>query len=182
MPTEPVVNGSQEWVMHADMPLTAAIRQSQQTLYHGHTTDRQGNVWVSYLPRVSMLSRIHAAWCCFYNLLILTGGFLEVSHINCGNFSMCVEICVFVAPPAVVRISPCHSRQPSVISDASAADGDRSSTPSDINSPRHRTHSLCNVRAAWPPRPSNHTSTPFIFFCWCLSLCPVGLLGVSLRA
>uniref|UniRef100_A0A3Q1JXK8 SAM domain-containing protein n=1 Tax=Anabas testudineus TaxID=64144 RepID=A0A3Q1JXK8_ANATE len=91
MPTEPVVNGSQEWVMHADLPLTAAIRQSQQTLYHGHTTDRQ----------------------------------------------------------AVVRISPCHSRQPSVISDASAADGDRSSTPSDINSPRHRTHSLCNVRAAW---------------------------------
>ncbi|KAE8298423.1 Kazrin [Larimichthys crocea] len=86
MPTEPVVNGSQEWVMQADLPLTAAIRQSQQTLYHGHTTDRQ----------------------------------------------------------AVVRISPCHSRQPSVISDASAADGDRSSTPSDINSPRHRTHSLCN--------------------------------------
>ncbi|XP_068171116.1 kazrin, periplakin interacting protein b isoform X2 [Antennarius striatus] len=86
MPVEPVVNGSQEWVMQADLPLTAAIRQSQQTLYHGHTTDRQ----------------------------------------------------------AVVRISPCHSRQPSVISDASAADGDRSSTPSDINSPRHRTHSLCN--------------------------------------
>ncbi|XP_054641897.1 kazrin, periplakin interacting protein b isoform X4 [Dunckerocampus dactyliophorus] len=84
--TEPVVNGSQEWVMQADLPLTAAIRQSQQTLYHGHTADRQ----------------------------------------------------------AVVRISPCHSRQPSVISDASAADGDRSSTPSDINSPRHRTHSLCN--------------------------------------
>ncbi|XP_041639736.1 kazrin, periplakin interacting protein b isoform X2 [Cheilinus undulatus] len=84
MPTEPVVNGSQEWVMQADLPLTAAIRQSQQTLYH--TTDRQ----------------------------------------------------------AVVRISPSHSRQPSVISDASAADGDRSSTPSDINSPRHRTHSLCN--------------------------------------
>uniref|UniRef100_A0A3P9I668 Kazrin, periplakin interacting protein b n=1 Tax=Oryzias latipes TaxID=8090 RepID=A0A3P9I668_ORYLA len=86
MTTEPVVNGSQEWVMQADLPLTAAIRQSQQTLYHGHATDRQ----------------------------------------------------------AVVRISPCHSRQPSVISDASAADGDRSSTPSDINSPRHRTHSLCN--------------------------------------
>ncbi|XP_046882063.1 kazrin, periplakin interacting protein b isoform X2 [Hypomesus transpacificus] len=92
---EPVVNGSQEWVMQADLPLTAAIRQSQQTLYHGHTSDRQ----------------------------------------------------------AVVRVSPCHSRQPSIISDASAADGDRSSTPSDINSPRHRTHSLCNVRAAWPPRP-----------------------------
>ncbi|XP_077457998.1 kazrin, periplakin interacting protein b isoform X5 [Stigmatopora argus] len=84
---EPLVNGSQEWVMQADLPLTAAIRQSQQTLYHGgHNADRQ----------------------------------------------------------AVVRISPCHSRQPSVISDASAADGDRSSTPSDINSPRHRTHSLCN--------------------------------------
>uniref|UniRef100_A0AAV2M852 SAM domain-containing protein n=1 Tax=Knipowitschia caucasica TaxID=637954 RepID=A0AAV2M852_KNICA len=86
MPMEPVVNGSQEWVMHPDLPLTAAIRQSQQTLYHSHTTDR----------------------------------------------------------PAVVRISPGHSRQPSVISDASVADGDRSSTPSDINSPRHRTHSLCN--------------------------------------
>lgn len=51
-------------------------------------------------------------------------------------------------------MSPCHSRQPSVISDASAAEGDRSSTPSDINSPRHRTHSLCNVRpAAAGPRP-----------------------------
>ncbi|XP_040182197.1 kazrin isoform X4 [Rana temporaria] len=90
MPGETVINGNQEWVMHADLPLTAAIRQSQQTLYHGHpqhTVDRQG-----------------------------------------------------------VRVSPCHSRQPSIISDASAADGDRSSTPSDINSPRHRTHSLCNVR------------------------------------
>ncbi|KAJ8257662.1 hypothetical protein GJAV_G00188330 [Gymnothorax javanicus] len=89
MPTEAVVNGNQEWVMQADLPLTAAIRQSQQTLYHGHTShpaDRQ----------------------------------------------------------AAVRVSPCHSRQPSVISDASAAEGDRSSTPSDINSPRHRTHSLCN--------------------------------------
>ena len=75
---------------------------------------------------------------------------------------MCEYACVCLA---VVRISPCHSRQPSVISDASAADGDRSSTPSDINSPRHRTHSLCNVRAAWPPRPSNHTST---IFCLCL--------------
>ncbi|XP_045547816.1 kazrin isoform X2 [Salmo salar] len=95
MPSEPVVNGSQEWAMQGDLPLTAAIRQSQQTLYHGHTVDRQ----------------------------------------------------------AVVRVSPCHSRQPSTISDASAADGDRSSTPSDINSPRHRTHSLCNVRAACHPRP-----------------------------
>ncbi|XP_068096630.1 kazrin isoform X2 [Hyperolius riggenbachi] len=88
MPGETVMNGNQEWVMHADLPLTAAIRQSQQTLYHGHpqhTADRQG-----------------------------------------------------------VRVSPCHSRQPSIISDASAAEGDRSSTPSDINSPRHRTHSLCN--------------------------------------
>lgn len=60
-------------------------------------------------------------------------------------------------PAAAVRVSPCHSRQPSVLSDASAVEGDRSSTPSDINSPRHRTHSLCNVRAA--PHctfPSNH--------------------------
>ncbi|XP_060914492.1 kazrin-like isoform X4 [Labrus mixtus] len=90
MPTETVVNGNnQEWVMHADLPLTAAIRQSQQTLYvhTGHPTDRQ---------------------------------------------------------VAAVRVSPCHSRQPSIISDASAVEGDRSSTPSDINSPRHRTHSLCN--------------------------------------
>ncbi|XP_014885271.1 kazrin-A-like isoform X2 [Poecilia latipinna] len=38
---EPLVNGSQEWVMQADLPLTAAIRQSQQTLYHGHNADRQ---------------------------------------------------------------------------------------------------------------------------------------------
>ncbi|XP_067095650.1 kazrin-A isoform X1 [Osmerus mordax] len=91
MPTETVVNGNnQEWVMQADLPLTAAIRQSQQTLYHvhtGHPTDRQ---------------------------------------------------------VAAVRVSPCHSRQPSIISDASAMEADRSSTPSDINSPRHRTHSLCN--------------------------------------
>ena len=45
MPTEAVVNGNnQEWVMQADLPLTAAIRQSQQTLYvhPGHPTDRQG--------------------------------------------------------------------------------------------------------------------------------------------
>ncbi|XP_036020341.1 kazrin isoform X11 [Mus musculus] len=85
MPGETVLNGNQEWVVQADLPLTAAIRQSQQTLYHSHPphpADRQ------------------------------------------------------------VRVSPCHSRQPSVISDASAAEGDRSSTPSDINSPRHRTHSL----------------------------------------
>ncbi|XP_043918299.1 kazrin isoform X2 [Protopterus annectens] len=88
MPNEAMLNGNQEWVMQADLPLTAAIRQSQQTLYHSHpqhSTERQ-----------------------------------------------------------TVRVSPCHSRQPSIISDASAAEGDRSSTPSDINSPRHRTHSLCN--------------------------------------
>ncbi|XP_072831478.1 kazrin isoform X2 [Vicugna pacos] len=100
MPGETVLNGNQEWVVQADLPLTAAIRQSQQTLYHSHPphpADRQA-----------------------------------------------------------VRVSPCHSRQPSVISDASAAEGDRSSTPSDINSPRHRTHSLCNAlglvpaRTAWP--------------------------------
>lgn len=58
---------------------------------------------------------------------------------------------------AAVRVSPCHSRQPSIISDASALEGDRSSTPSDINSPRHRTHSLCNVRPAHHcTLPSNH--------------------------
>uniref|UniRef100_A0A3B4E296 SAM domain-containing protein n=1 Tax=Pygocentrus nattereri TaxID=42514 RepID=A0A3B4E296_PYGNA len=86
MPTEAVVNGNQEWVMHAELPLTAAIRQSQHSLYH--TLDRQGSL----------------------------------------------------------RLSPCHSRQPSLLSDASALEGERSSTPSELNSPRHRTHSLCNVR------------------------------------
>ncbi|XP_041129281.1 kazrin-like isoform X2 [Polyodon spathula] len=89
MPTETLLNGNQEWVMQADLPLTAAIRQSQQSLYHGHQP--------------------HPA-----------------------------------ADRPAVRVSPCHSRQPSSISDASAIEGDRSSTPSDINSPRHRTHSLCN--------------------------------------
>ncbi|XP_048417164.1 kazrin-like isoform X2 [Stegostoma tigrinum] len=87
MPSESMLNGNQEWVTQSDLPLTAAIRQSQQTLYHTHhhPVDRQG-----------------------------------------------------------VRVSPCHSRQPSIISDASMLEGERSSTPSDINSPRHRTHSLCN--------------------------------------
>ncbi|RXM93004.1 Kazrin [Acipenser ruthenus] len=89
MPAETLLNGNQEWVMQADLPLTAAIRQSQQSLYHVHQP--------------------HPA-----------------------------------ADRAAVRVSPCHSRQPSTISDASAIEGDRSSTPSDINSPRHRTHSLCN--------------------------------------
>lgn len=45
MPGETVLNGNQEWVMQADLPLTAAIRQSQQTLYHSHpqhSADRQG--------------------------------------------------------------------------------------------------------------------------------------------
>lgn len=43
VPAEPLVNGSQEWVTHGELPLTAAIRQSQHTLYHGggHTADRQ---------------------------------------------------------------------------------------------------------------------------------------------
>lgn len=40
MPTETVVNGNQEWAMHAELPLTAAIRQSQQNLYY--SMDRQG--------------------------------------------------------------------------------------------------------------------------------------------
>ncbi|KAM8796470.1 kazrin [Eudromia elegans] len=100
MPGETVLNGNQEWVMQADLPLTAAIRQSQQTLYHSHpqhSADRQA-----------------------------------------------------------VRVSPCHSRQPSVISDASAAEGDRSSTPSDINSPRHRTHSLCNGDSPGPVQKNLH--------------------------
>ncbi|XP_030639609.1 kazrin-A isoform X1 [Chanos chanos] len=106
MPTEAVVNGNQEWVMQADLPLTAAIRQSQQTLHHIHPADRQ--------------------------------------VLKAGPVCLCDTDGVCIPPSAALRISPCHSRQPSIISDASAMDGDRSSTPSDINSPRHRTHSLCN--------------------------------------
>ncbi|XP_042563623.1 kazrin-A isoform X2 [Clupea harengus] len=109
MPTEAVINGNQEWVMHADLPLTAAIRQSQQTLYHAHTHTVDRPV-------------------------------LKAAPPMC----MCEGDGVLIPASAAVRVSPCHSRQPSVLSDASAMDGDRSSTPSDINSPRHRTHSLCN--------------------------------------
>ncbi|XP_030639612.1 kazrin-A isoform X4 [Chanos chanos] len=115
MPTEAVVNGNQEWVMQADLPLTAAIRQSQQTLHHIHPADRQ--------------------------------------VLKAGPVCLCDTDGVCIPPSAALRISPCHSRQPSIISDASAMDGDRSSTPSDINSPRHRTHSLCNVRSARGPPP-----------------------------
>ncbi|XP_043102731.1 kazrin-A isoform X3 [Puntigrus tetrazona] len=101
MPTETVVNGNQEWAMHAELPLTAAIRQSQQNLYH--SMDRQvlkASTCVCDADGISMMSS------------------------------------------AAARISPCHSKQASVISDASVMKGERSSTPSD--SPRHRTHSLCN--------------------------------------
>lgn len=54
MPGETVLNGNQEWVVQADLPLTAAIRQSQQTLYHSHPphpADRQGEsspAWPSH--------------------------------------------------------------------------------------------------------------------------------------
>lgn len=54
MPGETVLNGNQEWVVQADLPLTAAIRQSQQTLYHSHPphpADRQGEsspTWPSH--------------------------------------------------------------------------------------------------------------------------------------
>ncbi|XP_016372534.1 kazrin-A [Sinocyclocheilus rhinocerous] len=101
MPTETVVNGNQEWAMHAELPLTAAIRQSQQNLYH--SMDRQ---------------------------------VLKASPCVCDADS------ISMMSSTAARISPCHSKQPSVISDASLMEGERSSTPSD--SPRHRTHSLCN--------------------------------------
>ncbi|XP_042585747.1 kazrin-A isoform X3 [Cyprinus carpio] len=101
MPTETVVNGNQEWAMHAELPLTAAIRQSQQNLYH--SMDRQ---------------------------------VLKASPCVCDADG------ISMMSSAAARISPCHSKQPSVISDASVMEGERSSTPSD--SPRHRTHSLCN--------------------------------------
>ncbi|XP_066500813.1 kazrin-A isoform X2 [Hoplias malabaricus] len=105
MPTEAVVNGNQEWVMHAELPLTAAIRQSQHSLYH--TLDRQV---------------LKAAPPCV-----------------CDIDGVCVA-----HSSGSLRLSPCHSRQPSLLSDASALEGERSSTPSELNSPRHRTHSLCN--------------------------------------
>ncbi|XP_067269763.1 kazrin-A isoform X3 [Pseudorasbora parva] len=101
MPTETVVNGNQEWAMHAELPLTAAIRQSQQNLYH--SMDRQ---------------------------------VMKASPCVCDADS------ISMMSSAAARISPCHSKQPSVISDASVMEGERSSTASD--SPRHRTHSLCN--------------------------------------
>lgn len=56
MPGETVLNGNQEWVVQADLPLTAAIRQSQQTLYHSHPphpADRQGES----CPHLSQLGR-----------------------------------------------------------------------------------------------------------------------------
>ncbi|XP_028849504.1 kazrin-A-like isoform X1 [Denticeps clupeoides] len=109
MPTEAVVNGNQEWVMQADLPLTAAIRQSQQTLYHTHAYTAERQV-------------------------------LKAS----GPMCLCEGDGVCLSTSVGLRVSPSHSRQPSIISDASAMEGDRSSTPSDINSPRHRTHSLCN--------------------------------------
>ncbi|XP_073765067.1 kazrin-A isoform X6 [Danio rerio] len=101
MPTETVVNGNQEWAMHAELPLTAAIRQSQQNLYH--SIDRQ---------------------------------VLKASPCVCDGDG------ISMMSSAAARISPCHSKQASVMSDASVMEGERSSTPSD--SPRHRTHSLCN--------------------------------------
>ena len=82
---------------------------------------------------------------------------------------------------AAVRVSPCHSRQPSIISDASALEGDRSSTPSDINSPRHRTHSLCNVRAAHLcTLPSN--PPPFVEPATCPAAWPLLFLSTVILA
>ncbi|XP_052460126.1 kazrin-A isoform X2 [Carassius gibelio] len=101
MPTETVINGNQEWAMHAELPLTAAIRQSQQNLYY--SMDRQ---------------------------------VLKASPCVCDADG------ISVMSSAAARISPCHSKQTSVISDTSVTEGERSSTPSD--SPRHRTNSLCN--------------------------------------
>lgn len=140
--------------MQADLPLTAAIRQSQQTLYHSHpqhSADRQGEppcegqgagpnpFWGAALfPHRGEKTGQTPPKEFFWKYI---GGFAWGQV--CGR-----DVNSLIAPPCLpaVRVSPCHSRQPSIISDASAAEGDRSSTPSDINSPRHRTHSLCNVR------------------------------------
>lgn len=136
--------------MQADLPLTAAIRQSQQTLYHSHpqhSADRQGEppradrAWgqtrFGELPYSPQMKKYGPS----------TPKIDLLGDVLCGaRFAgvMLPPLCPLCLP--AVRVSPCHSRQPSIISDASAAEGDRSSTPSDINSPRHRTHSLCNVR------------------------------------
>ncbi|XP_009459247.1 PREDICTED: kazrin [Nipponia nippon] len=106
MPGETVLNGNQEWVMQADLPLTAQIRAQGQT------------------------------------------HFGELPYSPIGDKKG--------AKRPKTRVSPCHSRQPSIISDASAAEGDRSSTPSDINSPRHRTHSLCNGDSPGPVQKNLH--------------------------
>ncbi|KAA0713982.1 Kazrin-A [Triplophysa tibetana] len=100
MPTETVVNGNQEWAMHAELPLTAAIRQSQQNLYYSMDRVLKAPLCVCDTDSIGMMSS------------------------------------------AAARVSPCHSKQPSVISDAPMMEGERCPTPSD--SPRHRTHSLCN--------------------------------------
>lgn len=147
MPGETVLNGNQEWVMQADLPLTAAIRQSQQTLYHAHpqhTMDRQGEsrpFSPTPTPPGPVPKQTHEL------LLPSFVGRAGRKPSGLANTRIARESGKAGLPCiSGVRVSPCHSRQPSIISDASAAEGDRSSTPSDINSPRHRTHSLCNVR------------------------------------
>ena len=79
---EPVVNGSQEWVMQADLPLTAAIRQSQQTLYHGHTSDRQGRPLLSTSPWLHGLTLF----------TLFRAGFLSTNRV----LTVCVCVCVCV--------------------------------------------------------------------------------------
>ncbi|ELW68610.1 Kazrin [Tupaia chinensis] len=172
MPGETVLNGNQEWVVQADLPLTAAIRQSQQTLYHSHPphpADRQAKGAAllqqssvsdspsqdlqerhKYSSQVSALGNV----CTHSTAQDTAPDPLLSCHRPPGSIlrSSCKKLpCV-----TAVRVSPCHSRQPSVISDASAAEGDRSSTPSDINSPRHRTHSLCNGDSPGPVQKNLH--------------------------
>ncbi|OWK08533.1 hypothetical protein Celaphus_00011100 [Cervus elaphus hippelaphus] len=72
MPGETVLNGNQEWVVQADLPLTAAIRQSQQTLYHSHPphpADRQDSLFANlemglktkllFVPSLPSLNHLH---------------------------------------------------------------------------------------------------------------------------
>ncbi|KAI1231454.1 hypothetical protein IHE44_0007903 [Lamprotornis superbus] len=199
MPGETVLNGNQEWVMQADLPLTAAIRQSQQTLYHSHpqhSADRQGGhpmdrdmgeflpsgeerrwskplchdlpaqagvVMVRFISGVQKTQQGTNQFIDSNAFLLNPNSSVAIEGRDIGNKRVAsgqevgrlMDHCD-VLREAAVRVSPCHSRQPSIISDASAAEGDRSSTPSDINSPRHRTHSLCNGDSPGPVQKNLH--------------------------
>jgi len=118
MPTETVVNGNnQEWVMHADLPLTAAIRQSQQSLYvhTGHATDRQGRNNMStctVTPAWSLekILSLTSKLCC---QLRFRGSWLFPGLSLTNNFLMSPQKCVHWGGPSV-WVGKQHNRPLSV--------------------------------------------------------------------